>query len=163
MAVREKYATFYLGNVCFGLAALRVQEVLECLEIVAVPLAPLALPGLINLRGQILPVLDLRERLQLPPNEKVTMADSRMVVVRTGEGLISLLIDQVGEILDVDSSLFEEPSETLKPALLEVTTHVCRLDDRLLLVLDTEKVLTLQKIPAPQEKTTQPVEVARTS
>lgn len=148
MADREKYATFYLGNICFGLAALRVQEVLERLEIVTVPLAPLALPGMINLRGQILPVLDLRERLKLPANESQPASDARMVVVRTGEGLISLLIDRVGEILDVDSSLFEEPSETMQPELLEVTIHVCKLEGKLLLVLDTEKVLTL-----PKEKT----------
>ena len=158
MADREKYATFYLGNICFGLAALRVQEVLERLDIVTVPLAPKALPGMINLRGQILPVLDLRERLKLPANDSQQAADARMVVVRTGEGLISLLIDRVGEILDVDSSLFEEPSETLQPALLEVTIHVCKLEGKLLLVLDTEKVLTLPKEKTAAEPALEPAE-----
>ena len=148
MADREKYATFLLGGIYFGLPAVRVQEVLECLEIVPVPLAPPALPGIINLRGQILTVLDLRKRLQLPPLESAQQEDARMVVVRAKEGLITFLIDRVGEILDVDSASFEPPAETLKASLLEVTTHVCKLQNRLLMVLDTEKIVQLPDVSA---------------
>ena len=141
MAERVKYATFFLSGIYFGLPAVRVQEVLECLEVVQVPLAPAALPGIINLRGQIIPVLDLGRRLDLLPTENQTREQSRMMVIRTEECPLSMLIDRVGEILDVDSGCFEEPAETLKSTIRAVTTHVCRLDERLLLILDGEKLI----------------------
>jgi purine-binding chemotaxis protein CheW len=140
MAEHEKYATFYLSDIYFGLLAVNVQEVLERLEIVPVPLAPKSLPGIINLRGQILPVLDLRERLELASAADATIQDSRMVVVRMNEGLMTLLIDRVGDILDVDSSRFEPPGETLKSTIRHVTSHLCKLDGKLLFVLDTNKL-----------------------
>ena len=140
MADHEKYATFYLSDIYFGLLAVNVQEVLERLEIVSVPLAPKSLPGIINLRGQILPVLDLLERLELASTADAAIQDSRMVVVRMNEGLMTLLIDKVGDILDVDASRFEPPGETLKSTIRHVTSHLCKLDGKLLFVLDTNKL-----------------------
>ena len=143
MAVKEKYATFFLSGIYFGIPAVSVQEVLEYLKVVIVPLAPAALPGIINLRGQILPVLDLRERLQLSTTDKRSLEDTRMAVVRTDEGLLTLLIDRVGEILDVESANFEPPAETLKPGVRAVTSHICKLDGQLLLILDLTKLSQL--------------------
>jgi chemotaxis signal transduction protein len=100
-----------------------------------------------NLRGQILPVLDLRERLQLSNADKRSIEDTRMAVVRTDEGLLTLLIDRVGEILDVDSDNFEPPAETLKPGVRAVTSHICKLDNQLLLILDLAKLSQLPDLP----------------
>jgi len=150
MAVREKYATFFLAGIYFGIPAIAVQEVLEYLKVIRVPLAPPALPGIINLRGQILPVLDLRERLQLSTAESRSLVDTRMAVVRTKEGLLTLLIDRVGEIIDVDSELFEPPAETLKPGVRAVTSHICKLENQLLLILDLVKLCQLpEQAPTP--------------
>jgi len=143
MGTREKYATFYLAGIYFGIPAISVQEVLEYQHVIPVPLAPAALPGIINLRGQILPVLDLRERLQLASSQARSLEDSRMAVVRTQDGLLTLLIDRVGEILDVDSDTFEPPAETLKPGVRAVTSHICKLDGQLLLILDLVKLCEL--------------------
>jgi len=66
-----------------------------------------------------------------------------MMVVRTSEGPMNLVVDKIGPVLDVDTSLFEKPTETLKPAVHAVTTHVCKLEKNLLLVLDTERVIRL--------------------
>ena len=151
MAERVKYATFFLSGIYFGLPAIQVQEVLECLDVVQVPLAPAALPGIINLRGQIIPVLDLGRRLDLPANQNQSREQSRMMVIRTEECPVSMLIDHVGEILDVDSTCFEKPAETLKSTIRAVTTHVCRLDERLLLILDGEKLIQF----AREKETTQ--------
>jgi purine-binding chemotaxis protein CheW len=148
MAVREKYATFFLAGIYFGIPAISVQEVLEYLKINRVPLGPAALPGIINLRGQILPVLDLRERLQLSSADTRSLDDSRMAVVRTNEGLLTLLIDRVGEILDVDSANFEPPAETLKPGVRAVTSHICKLEGQLLLILDLAKLSQLPELAA---------------
>lgn len=118
-----------------------MQEVLEYHEITPVPLSPDVLPGIINLRGQILTTIDLKARLNLSASE--TSERPMMMVVRTGEGPMNLVVDKIGPVMDVDASLFEEPTETLKPAVHAVTTHVCKLEKNLLLVLDTEKVIQL--------------------
>jgi purine-binding chemotaxis protein CheW len=143
MAANEKYATFYLAGIYFGIPAIAVQEVLGYQPVIRVPLAPAALPGIINLRGQILPVLDLRVRLQLSSSEARSLEETRMAVVRTQDGLLTLLIDRVGEILDVDSECFEPPAETLKRGVREVTSHICKLHGQLLLVLDLAKLCEL--------------------
>jgi purine-binding chemotaxis protein CheW len=66
-----------------------------------------------------------------------------MMVVKTTEGPMNLLVDKIGEVVDVDSGLFEQPTETLKPGVRAVTTHVCKLEEQLLLVLDTEKLVQI--------------------
>jgi len=66
-----------------------------------------------------------------------------MMVVQTSEGPMNLVVDKIGPVLDVDPDLFEKPTETLKPAVRAVTTHVCKLEGQLLLVLDTEKIIRL--------------------
>ena len=141
MAGTQRYSTFLLNGICFGVAIERVQEVLEYQEITPVPLSPAVLPGIINLRGQILTTIDLKSRLELATSE--TSERPMMMVVRTSEGPMTLLVDRIGPVLDVDPSLFEKPTETLKPAVHAVTTHVCKLEKNLLLVLDTEKVIRL--------------------
>ena len=99
------------------------------------------LPGIINLRGQILTTFDLKTRLNLFAAE--FSGQSMMMVVQTSEGPMNLLVDKIGPVLDVDPDLFEPPTETLKPAVRAVTIHVCKLEGQLLLVLDTEKIIRL--------------------
>lgn len=143
MATNHRYSTFFLNHICFGVPVERVQEVMDFQEITPVPLAPAALPGIINLRGQILTTIDLKSRLSLSGNE--TSEKPMMMVVRTSEGPINLVVDRIGPVLDVDMDLFEKPTETLKPAVHAVTAHVCKLEKNLLLVLDTEKVIQLSE------------------
>src|ERR1700730_12771167 len=152
MGTREKYATFYVSGIYFGIPAIAVQEVLAYQHVFPVSLAPSALPGIINLRGQILPVLASRERLQLASIEARSLEDSRMAVVRTQDELLTLLIDRVGEILDVDSDTFEPPAETLKHGVRAVTSHICKLDGQLLLILDLVKLCELPDEKAPARK-----------
>jgi len=145
MASSEKYSTFYLNGICFGVPVERVQEVMEFHEITVVPLSPAVLPGIINLRGQIITTIDLKTRLELA-NEEAS-AQPMMIVVRTSDGPINLVVDRIGNVMDVDPERFEKPTETLKPGVRSVTTHVCKLEDRLLLVLDTEKIIEIQAVP----------------
>ena len=142
MAGSEKYSTFYLNGICFGVPVECVQEVMEFQEITAVPLSPVVLPGIINLRGQIITTIDLKTRLEL--SGEGGSAQPMMIVVRTSDGPINLVVDRIGNVMDVDPERFEKPTETLKPGVRSVTTHVCKLEDRLLLVLDTEKIIHLQ-------------------
>jgi len=115
--------------------------VLEFQDVTPIPLSPPVLPGIINLRGQILTTIDLKTRLGISTAE--ANGQQMMMVIRTSEGPMNLLVDKIGAVLDVDPDLFEKPTETLKPGVRAVTTHVCKLDNQLLLVLDTEKVIQL--------------------
>ena len=107
----RQFCTFYVAGHYFGLDVLRVQEIIRWQEITRVPLAPEAVRGLINLRGQIVTALDLRLRLGLGR----CPADRRPfnVVVRSDDGAISLLVDEIGDVLELPESSFERPPETL--------------------------------------------------
>lgn len=156
MAEKAKYATFYLNGIYFGLPATSVQEVLEYQSVVPVPLAPAALPGVINLRGQILPVMDLRERLQLAASDEERSNNSRMAVIRTNEGPLTLIIDKVGDIRDVDSDCFEAPAETIRPNVRSVVSHLCKLEAQLLLILEIDKLSSIQVTETVSAKTDPP-------
>src|SRR5690349_9788083 len=97
----RQLATFTLDGHSFGIAVEQVQEVLRSQSRTRVPLAPPAVAGLVNLRGQVLTAIDLRTQLGLPPREG---AEPMVVVVRVGGEPISLLVDAIGDVVDVDES-----------------------------------------------------------
>src|SRR5579862_6491169 len=140
MANRKQYCTFNLGKHFFGVPVEEVQEVIRYLEMTRVPLVSDVVRGLINLRGQIVTAIDLRCRLgmaergadQLPMN----------VVIRTDDGAVSLLVDEIGDVLEVDEQSLEAPPATLQGLAREMIRGVHKLQGRLLLVLDTERATT---------------------
>ena len=140
-AASAQFSTFFVGDLFFGVDVLRVQEVLRFQHMTRVPQAPKVIEGLINLRGQIVTAIDMRRRLGLPPrpNEQTPMN----MVVRTEDGAVSLLVDEIGDVLDVDSDTYERPPENLDPAARELICGVYKLSDRLLLVLDAERTVDL--------------------
>lgn len=131
------FATFLVADLFFGVDVLRVQEVLRHQQMTLVPRAPDVVEGLINLRGQIVAAIDMRRRLGLPPRsgDCTTMN----IVIRTEDGAVSLLVDEIGDVVDVDSASWEQPPENLNPAARDVIRGVFKLNDRLLLVLDGER------------------------
>ncbi len=135
----KQLATFYAADRYLGIDVTRVQEVIRYQEITRTPLAAGEIRGLINLRGQIVLALDLRRRLGL--DAPADAAPPMNVVVRTDEGLVSLLVDRIGDVLDVDEDLFEEPPETLQGPARELIRGAYKLDDGLLLELDTDRAL----------------------
>ncbi|MFO0569032.1 MAG: chemotaxis protein CheW [Polyangiaceae bacterium] len=135
----RQLCTFYLGDLFFGVDVRRVQEVIRYQEMTRVPLAPPMMRGLINLRGQIVSAIDMRTRLGLPARDASELPMN--VVVRSSDGAVSLLVDEIGDVLEVDESTVERPPETMTGAARELVRSVYKLPDRLLLVLDTEQVL----------------------
>jgi purine-binding chemotaxis protein CheW len=137
MANPKQFCTFFLNGLYFGVEVTHVQEVLRYQPMTRVPLAPPTVHGLINLRGQILTAIDLRRRLDLPARtgERLPMN----VVVRTADGAISLLVDEIGDVVEIHDDIFERPPETLRGVARELVRGVYKLKERLLLVLDTEK------------------------
>jgi purine-binding chemotaxis protein CheW len=137
MAQTSQFCTFYLEKLLFGVELKSVQEVIRSLEMTRVPLAPAVVSGLINLRGQIVTAVDLRRRLELDPAPPGQLALN--VVVRSEDGAVSLLVDEIGDVVEVDQSTFELPPETLRGSVRSVILGVHKLNDRLMLVLDAEK------------------------
>ena len=134
-------ATFFVADLFFGVDVLRVQEVLCFQHMTCVPQAPGVVEGLINLRGQIVTAIDMRRRLGLP--ERAGGQTPMNMVVRTDGGAVSLLVDEIGDVLDVDASTWERPPENLDPTARDLIRGVYKLKGQLLLVLDAERTVDL--------------------
>ena len=139
MSDSKQYSTFYLNGLFFGVEVLKVQEVIRYHEMTRVPLAPRMIEGLINLRGQIVTAIDLRRRLELPPRTEGQLPMN--VVVRSDDGAVSLLVDEIGDVVEIQDDTYEHPPETLTGVARELIQGVYKLKERLLLILDTEKTI----------------------
>ena len=141
MSARRQYCTFFLDGLRFGVDVQQVQEVVPYLEMTRVPLAPPTVRGLLNLRGQIVTGIDLRRRLALPDRESGAMPMN--VVLRGEDSPVSFLVDDIGEVIEVDADAWQRPPETLAGPVRELIAGVCPLEEDLLLILDTAKTLEL--------------------
>jgi purine-binding chemotaxis protein CheW len=147
MSDNKQYCTFFVDGYFFGLDVRQVQEIIRYQEMTRVPLAPDVVRGLINLRGQIVTAIDLRRRLELKDRPADLLPVN--VVVQTEDGAVSLLVDEIGDVLEVSEDLFERPPETLRGIARELIRGAYKLRDRLLLILDTERTVCLPSIPGP--------------
>jgi purine-binding chemotaxis protein CheW len=141
VAEERQFCTFSIRDQYFGLDVMKVQEIIRCQPMTPVPLAHPLVRGLINLRGQIVTALDLRRRLDLPDRAEGSLPVN--VVVRTCDGAVSLLVDEIGDVIAVSDAQFEQPPETLRGTARELIHGAYKLSDRLLLVLDLERTVSL--------------------
>ncbi len=137
----NQFCTFYLEKLFFGIEVEKVQEIIRYQKITHVPLSSPEVAGLINLRSQIVTAIDLRRRLNLTDNtmEKLPLN----VVVRFEDETISLLVDEVGDVIDVSQDNFEPPPKTLRGKVRELIRDAYKLEKQLLLILDVEKVVDM--------------------
>lgn len=133
----SQYVTFTLGGSLYGVDVTRVQEALRSHVRTRVPLAPVGVAGLVNLRGQVVLTVDLRPRLGLAPLDDD--AQPMMVVVEVAGEPVSLLVDAIGDVMEVGPETFEAPPDTLDAALRPLILGAHKLDGRLLLVLDVDQ------------------------
>lgn len=146
MDASVQYCTFYLAGLVFGVEVRQVQEVIRYQEMTAVPLAPPVIQGLINLRGQIVTAIDLRKRLELPPRKEGQLPMN--VVVNCSGGTVSLLVDEIGDVMETEEKNFAPVPETLSGVSRELVTRVYKLQKGLLLLLDVERAVDVGgKIP----------------
>jgi len=131
------------GQYC-RLDAFRVQEIICAPPTTVVPPAPAVVRGLINLRGQIVTAVDLRRRLELEPRPAGMLV--RNVVVRSEDGAVSLLVDEIGDVVEVEETSFEPTPETLRGSVRTMILGVHKLNDRLLHVLDIEKSCQMTEV-----------------
>ncbi|HET6842194.1 MAG TPA: chemotaxis protein CheW [Candidatus Angelobacter sp.] len=140
MTGRQKFSTFYLDDLLFGIEVEKIQEVLNYQEITPVPLAPPLVLGLINLRGQIITALDFRQRLGF--GKRAAGSCSINIVVRNNEDVVSLLVDKIGDVVEVGEETFEPPPEMLDAKSRALIRGVHKLDGGLMHVLDADQAVT---------------------
>jgi purine-binding chemotaxis protein CheW len=154
-AINMQFCTFFLNNIYFGIDVLQVQEIIGFAELTRIPLAPEDILGLINLRGQIVTIIDIKRRLEMRSNPNMkdftnqdrnnsdfNLYNSYNIILRFNSELVSLLVDEVGDVIEVAESDFESPPASLKGKMRKVLHGAYKLKDKFLLVLDTEKLLT---------------------
>jgi len=146
MPTSRSFCTFHLENLYLGVEVLSVQEVIRFQKMTRIPLAPPKVRGLMNLRGQIVTAIDLRQQLEL--SELPDGATPMNVVVRTPDGPVSLLVDRISDVIDVEEGQLEPPPETLSPTIRNIVDGIYKLDNRLLLTLNIERLLhTSEPLP----------------
>lgn len=132
--------SFKVGEAEFGVDILRVQEINKMMELTVVPNTPSFVEGVVNLRGRIIPVINLRSRLGL--ETKAYDTETRIIVVDLHDKTIGFIVDEVKEVLRIPKSITEPPPEIVSGVDSEYITAIGKLEDRLLILLDLTKVLS---------------------
>ncbi len=135
--------SFKLGKEEFGVDILKVQEINRMLQITDMPNSPDFVEGIVNLRGRIIPVIDLKKRLKM--KEKEYDNSTRIIVVELAGKTIGFIVDEVSEVLRIESSITEAPPDMVAGINSDYITAVAKLEDRLLILLDLNKVLTQEE------------------
>jgi purine-binding chemotaxis protein CheW len=136
--------SFNLGKEEFGIDILKVQEIIRMIQITVVPNSKSFISGVINLRGRIIPVMDLRARLAMQPKDSDN--NTRIIVVSLLENTIGFIVDSVSEVLRIPASVTEAPPSIVAGIRSDYITSVAKLADRILILLDLEKVITEDEI-----------------
>lgn len=136
--------SFNIGSEEFGVDILKVQEINRMVEITRVPQAPSYVEGVINLRGKVIPIVDLRKRFNLEVKEYDK--NTRIVVVDISGNIMGMVVDSVSEVLRLPSNTIEPPPEIVASINSEYIKGVAKLEDRLLIFLDLSKVIDVSEM-----------------
>ena len=139
MSATRQFCTFYVSRQCYGIDVLHVQEVVRSQPLTRVPLAGSMVRGLMNLRGQIVTAIDMRQRLELSASDNAS--EEINVVLQTTDGAVALLVDEIGDVLEVTESEFERPPETLRGPVRALIQGAYKLPGELLVVLDPHRII----------------------
>ncbi len=142
MAKNHQLVVFSMAKELFGVGIETVHEIVKVPDITEVPDAPAFLVGVINLRGKIIPVVDLRKRLKLESMERTKT--SRVLISENEGRLVGLLVDAVSEVLKVPPDSIEAPPEMISSIGVEYITGVAKVESRLIILLDLRKVLSVE-------------------
>jgi purine-binding chemotaxis protein CheW len=138
-ADERQLVVFQLGAEFYGVEIARVHEIIRLQTVTRVPRAPVFVEGVINLRGKVIPVVDLRRRFGLPLADHTRA--SRIVVVELGDQVVGVVVDGVSEVLRVNGATVEPPSPVVAGIDSEYIHGIAKLDERLVILLDLDRVL----------------------
>jgi purine-binding chemotaxis protein CheW len=150
-ALAGKYLTFKLGEEEYGLEILKVQEIIKMMEITHVPRLPAFIKGVINLRGKVIPVIDLRLKFEM--QEKEETDKTCIIVVQVGEDMVTtgIIVDEVSEVLDIEGQEIE-PAPSLGVTVdLRFILGMAKAKGSVKILLDIDKVLSESEIASLQE------------
>src|SRR5438132_7750146 len=139
MSEEQQLVGFQLGAELYGVEISRVHEIIRLQAVTRVPRTPTFVEGVINLRGKVIPVVDLRRRFGLPTAEHTRA--SRIVVVEIGDQVVGIIVDGVSEVLRVSSGTIEPPSPVVAGVDSEYIHGIAKLPERLVILLDLDRVL----------------------
>lgn len=143
--------SFRLGKEEFAVDILKIQEINRLVEITRVPKSPMFVEGVINLRGKVIPVIDLRKKLALSNEERND--ETRIVVMDIRKRIVGLIVDSVSEVLRAPARSVEPPPPMLGGIDSEYIKGVCKLEDRLLILLDVNKLLSMEEAEMLEDPT----------
>jgi purine-binding chemotaxis protein CheW len=132
--------TFCLGEEEFGFDIFKVKEINKMMDLIKVPNSPHYVEGVVNLRSRIIPVIDLRTRLDMVKKEYDT--ETRIIVVDLHERTVGFIVDEVKEVLRISKNITEAPPDIVLGIDADYITSIAKLDDRLLILLDLTKILS---------------------
>ena len=138
--MNQQFCTFFINKIYFGIDILQVQEVIRFTQITPVPLAPPDILGLINLRGKIVTIIDIKSRLQMNQNIK-NYENNYNIILNNKLELVSLIVDEIGDVVEVAEIEFEPPPATLKAEISSLLQGAYKLQDKFLLILNVDKAL----------------------
>ena len=141
MSAIRKICTFYVATTLFGVDVERVREVLRPQPLTRVPLAPAAAAGLVNLRGRIVTAIDVRARLGLP--DERGSSERLHVIATTDGGLVSLLVDDIADLVEIEQTAFEVAPVTMRVQYRGLVPGVFKTEGPLLLLLDVDELANL--------------------
>lgn len=150
MPETQQFCTFHLASMLFGVEVTKVQEVLKYQAITRVPLVPPAIRGLINLRGQIVTAIDLRQLLEI--NTPQATSEPTNIIVQAAPGAFSLLVDRIGDVLELERECSEAPPGTLDGMAAVLIDRAYKLEDSLMLSINVDEVVAADTLRgrAPQ-------------
>lgn len=136
--------TFTLAHEEYAVDILKVKEIILVEGITKVPQMPEYIEGIINLRGLIVPVIDLRKRLQLPvPHHD---EHTRIMIARMGKRVVGLIVDTVSRVMRIPKNDISEPPETIAGLVGKYLVGVARVNERMIMLLDVEKIISLEEL-----------------
>ncbi|WP_243438573.1 chemotaxis protein CheW [Fundidesulfovibrio soli] len=135
--------TFNISQEEFGVDILKVQEIIRIMEITKVPRAPEFVEGVINLRGKVIPIIDLRKRFGMA--SRGHDSQTRIIVIEINQMIVGFVVDSVSEVLRIPASTVEPPPSIMSGIESEYISGVGKLEDRLLILIDLDKLLSSEE------------------
>ena len=145
-----QFLTFTLQNEEYGIEILRVQEIKGFSKITPIPNAPLFVRGVMNLRGTVVPIVDLRARFSM--TEKEYDQFTCIVVVNVGSRIVGLVVDTVSDVLNIPNEAIADPPELASAGEGSCITGMGKLGERIVMLLDTSKLIGAEPLPVELEQ-----------
>ncbi|MDF2891687.1 MAG: CheW protein [Clostridia bacterium] len=139
--ITNKYVVFKLENEEYGIDILRVKEIKEMLRITRVPKAPSFVRGVVNLRGEVIPVIDLRKKFNL--QQRNDTGSTRIIIVTVDEITVGLIIDTSSEVLEIEKEFIEEPPTAIASIDHSYIYGIGKVGARLIILLDVSKIISV--------------------